>query len=338
MRMVFVIALTVAIEALTLGHSEAGGAIRCVRVPGIAEAPPNCETFDDMYAAQAASLPGDEVRFYGRVEITTTLTLVAKKLVGFSDAVLDARANDADDAVAMRIVQAGVLVNFTLKTSGTGTGIQLKNPERVVTLDGVSIQGPPGGNGIGIDVLPGAGRLTVYGNTQPSVISGHRVGVRAIDPQGRPSVNGATARERRVTIRDVEVGIEDGVAVPAQWFKTEISCDRKKASTGNTSIGYHGLGSSRSDLNGLLIHNCDVGLKLECVGNEFNKCGGHREFDNLRVGHRLDGQVPVRVVLPGVGGVVDNYEADPGCGDQWSRSTWFNDGPLQSKFLVRCPK
>ena len=321
-------ALTAVMAALASSYSHADAAIFCVH--GTVQPPRTCEplkTFTDIYDAQAASKPGDEVRVYGTVKIPDTLTLVARKLTGFSGAVLD--ATNSRDPVAIRIVQAAVLTNLTLWTSHTTktqTGIQLDNPGRIVTLNGVSIFGPADGKGIGIEVRPGAGRLTVYGNTQRSEISGHGIGIFADDPQGRPSVNGGTADEvkgLRVKIRNVDVGIQDAVSVPAQWFKTEVNCER----TGG--VGYLGIASKRSDLNGLVIHDCAAGLRLECIGSD---CGGPREFDNLRV----DTAIAVQAMQPG-GAVVNDYQADRGCGDQWGQSTRLNGVFIPKKFVVACP-
>src|SRR5262245_11217123 len=337
------IALAVGIAAATSSTSAAAGSIICVRGSDVTVEPPlACPTFDNLYDANNNSTPASELRVYGTVTLDRgTLSLVARTLTGFSGAKLDARKLDG---VAIVVRQTAILNNFTLFTSGccqnapgTSIGILLSNPEKAATLNGVSVIGgctapdrskcPPGvGFGIGIYATPGAGRLTIYGNTQDSEFSGHWIGVLAWDPQGRPSVNGA--KNLSVKISDVLVGIVDSVSVPAQWFKTKISCGRPNA------IGYHGINSEHSDLNGLVITDCTVGLQLECVGEA---CGGGREFDNLQVGTRDNPvPIPVRIYLPD-GSAVDDYKADLGCGDAWGISTSLNGVPLPESFVVTCP-
>src|SRR5262245_20668437 len=310
---------------LPLATAAAAAAIvRCVQ--GTVAPPPKCLTYRDVYRAQADSDPSDEVRIYGIVPVPQTLIVRARKMTGVTvggvRGTLDGRNNPGVVVSVTNLVSSLRLEHLDILTSGKpdGIGVEFRQSGLVLT-HGLSVIGPRGGEGIGIDLHPGVGRVTMHGRVHESLISGQDIGIRASGVVGRPSPNG-------LEISDVRVGIQS-IAVPlAQWFGTTIRCGRPG------SIGFHSV-AEHADHNGLDIARCSVGLQIECLEGV---CGEGNEWDYMTISTagcpEGTGCVPVRVITDD--GPVDDYRADPNCGDVWGIGDVF-DGRRIAKFAIRCP-
>lgn len=334
----------------------------CVKGSGVTNVPATCsQIFTDLGAAELAAGSGDDVKIYGTVPVTATVVLSARKLTGEVRAVLDATSLDG---VVLHVPSTLFLTDVEIKTSGTPDSIALQvaaTSSSSSQANGLLITGPPGGSGVGIDIEPGAGRFTLYGNTRRTVISGLDIGIRALNPEGRLSINGSPG-DRNVVIRDVRVGVRSTSTRLAQWFNSEIACGRDQ-SIGFQSIaeGYDGASvPGIVDFNGLSIHSCGVGLQLECLPggiplDPFGSCGGHRTFDNVIVSTGDCPNIPLTPPPPfppdlctiqipcvairsvfGDGTQSDaGVSADPGCPDTWSGGTLI-DGASVGRVTTSC--
>src|SRR5262245_37354591 len=223
------------------GSAAALAITRCVHQTGTAVPPASCRTYTSIYTAQAESSPADEVRIYGEITANSPIALKARRLTGMVVKGVRSSVN-AQDNPGVVIVVAGSMNGVTIKNLdihthrmglATSVGFQLSQ-SGLVTLNGVRIIGPAGGQGIGIVSLPGTGHVRVFGNTGPSEISGLGIGMRAIRPASGLEIN-------KVTVRDVTIGMESDSARISQWFNSTISCQRAN------SIGFRQIAVDGED-------------------------------------------------------------------------------------------
>jgi hypothetical protein len=244
---------------------------------------------------------------YGSIAVPTTVPVRAAKLTGVA-AVLDARDNpgvvlqyDSQITTQIRITDITILLSGSPST----VGIEFGQPGQGIT-NLLTIMGPPDGQGVGVDILPGVGRVTL--NTtekQRSEISGVNTAIRARNAAGRPSPNGLVMNDVHVcmeSIREVGTGT-------AQWFKNKCTCGRPD------SWGFRSVGTRGEDHNGNVIGLCDFGIQLECTTE--GDCGARNQWAN----HYLERNgVPVRAYQRDGKSYFDDYRADPACANQWGNS------------------
>lgn len=341
----------------------AAGTLRCVQ--GSLRPPSSCDTYPDLYTALAAASFTDEVKVYGNTEIPTPVTLTVRKLTGVR-AVLDARPNPG---VALLVTGADVtddgdeesgykIEDLKILTPGTAGSVGIQFSQLgIVTMSTVSVQGCPpssvpgvlcarGGLGVGIDILPGTGRVTHYGNTGLSEMRGLAIGHQATDHKGRFSPD-------RVQYRDVQVGLKmtgfnfggNDKSGQGQLFRLNIACER------TDSVGIDHTSPVSNDHSQVTITGCSVGIKLSCrpgygCGGSSFAPGGGNAYDKVAVNTVPCANQPDQcgIILPCVtvrnvledGSVVDGYQSDPVCGDVW-RTPIF-DNVEQATFRVACPR
>jgi hypothetical protein len=302
-------------------------ALHCVQ--GTIRPPSRCEAiYDSIYAAQDAAGPRDEVRVFGTTLTPTTVVLKARKLTGHR-AVLDARDNPG---VVLHVgdledVSTFDLDDLTILHPGTAdaVGVRFAQLDASAGTTGLVIEGPRGGQGIGVDVIPGAGRVDVKGNVSTSIISGVGVGIRVTDAVGRFSADG-------MVIRDVKTGLQttgfylDGRdhSGLGQIFRSEIACQRPE------SIGLHEISPALQDHSRLNIHSCSVAVQIECRPGYGCGRGGAYDFLTIATSPCPEAKpglpavcspcVAVRTVQED-GTVLDGHQNDPTCGSNWDAQT-----------------
>src|SRR5262245_13782436 len=328
--------------ALAMAPSSALAKVRCVH--GTVAPPPTCLTYPDLESAEndPTTTKLDEVRVYGTVAVPTTVTLRAAKLTGYSGGTLDGTGNPG---VILKV--SGTLTNVVIKTLTIKLSSDRQNQQAVGVeysttgigkLLGVHMEGPPGGMGVGLDVLTTAGQVVWTGVPLPTYASsarGLKIGVRSFYPQhGRPSTD-------TVVMTDVQVGIQSTHSHAAQWFHTPITCNRRQTSASDPpSIGMLLIAQSGEDHNGGskvdkntgtyvgTISNCDVGIQIQCRDSD---CGDGAEYDFLALNNN---GVAVKAIQRD-GTIVNDYTGDPTCGGEWGSSVKINGVPILG-FISPC--
>jgi len=239
---------------------------------------------------------------------------------------INARGNPGVVIVVAGSMSGVTIKNLDIRMSGLVTNVGLQfSQSGLATVNGVRLLGPAGGQGIGIDSLPGTGHVRVFGNTGPSEISGLGIGMRAIRPASGLEIN-------KVTVRDVTIGMESDSARISQWFNSTISCQRAN------SIGFRQIAVDGEDHH-LVIERCTVAVQLECDPAE--NCGMVSEWAITKITTNCveaPNCVSVRAITPS--GLFDGDQAylhDPACNASWNQSVVINGVPIQAASVGICP-